>query len=50
MFDGERNVYTMKELKLAKGESSSVDFTVPADEEGSEQKARVTIKPCNPSP
>ena len=47
-FDGEKNMYTMVKLKLVNGEISSKDFIIPADDQGSEQKARITIKPCNP--
>ena len=47
-FDGEKNIYTMKEFNIGKNENKVVEVIIPKDPDGNEVKVRVTVKPCTP--
>ncbi|XP_055331954.1 protein argonaute-2-like [Paramacrobiotus metropolitanus] len=47
-YDGEKNLYTIRELKIAPDQDFSEVLTVPKDEEGGERRVKVTLKPCKP--
>ena len=48
VYDGQKQLYTMKDLNIKTADGVSFTVNVPADEEGGARSVVVVIKPCQP--